>query len=465
MRSFSIKSSYLNSDNRLIPLFYYYKYEVRRKNEERGIRYEILGELSSLISDGEHSQIKRLNEGDVRYLYGRNIREGTIDYDPISDDPFISKIDYDNNKRCHIAENDVLIAIYGTVGKSAVYHESYVGVAGIPRHIANIRLKENCSITPEYLTLYFRSKAAKWQMNSMMTGNLQQLLKLKDIRKMALPIPDDEFIKRVTLKEKRGIECEEKAQVLINQATLLFYDAIKTPIKEIKEEEIMSVKFSDIDSSDMWTPKYYGRTALKVLDLLKSQCSICTLRDIVDIRKGDEVGRDNYNEYIDRSATDVPFIRTSDIVNNEVDLYPDYYVKDQLSNEINQDNEYKDVLLTKDGKVGAVAMITAFDKVILSSGVVSMKINTLGKKLGITPEYLFAALLIKEIGYYAAIRRTVIASTIPHLREDRLKDIEIPIIPSIIEKVTSLIEEAFKQMENRKKLLKENEKDIESYLG
>lgn len=88
--------------------------------------------------------IPRNNTSGVRYLYGRNVKEGVIDFVQISDDSYIYQYDYDRFKRCHIKGNDVLIAIYGTVGKSAVYKSSYVGVAGIPRHIANITLKCRC---------------------------------------------------------------------------------------------------------------------------------------------------------------------------------------------------------------------------------------------------------------------------------------------------------------------------------
>lgn len=88
--------------------------------------------------------IPRNNTSGVRYLYGRNVKEGVIVFVPISDDSYIYQYDYDRFKRCHIKGNDVLIAIYGTVGKSAVYKSSYVGVAGIPRHIANITLKCRC---------------------------------------------------------------------------------------------------------------------------------------------------------------------------------------------------------------------------------------------------------------------------------------------------------------------------------
>src|SRR5699024_3343016 len=113
-------------------------------------------------------------------------------------DPYISVSDYNEFNRCHIAQNDVLIAIYGTVGKSAVYKEEYVGKAGIPRHISNIRIKEGAPFSPEYLTAFFRSKFGKWQMQSVMTGNIQQLLSLKNLREFDVPLASDEIIKSIT---------------------------------------------------------------------------------------------------------------------------------------------------------------------------------------------------------------------------------------------------------------------------
>ncbi|MCM1388100.1 MAG: hypothetical protein NC231_12290 [Bacillus sp. (in: Bacteria)] len=142
MKIFSVSIKDLKFGNRLVPSFYYYTKVVKQKNTKRGMGYIVLGEYS-IISDGEHSHITRNRNEGIRYLYGRNIKEGIIDFDEISDDSYISQADYNTFSRCHIKQNDVLIAIYGTVGKSAVYRDEYVGKAGIPRHIANISLKDN----------------------------------------------------------------------------------------------------------------------------------------------------------------------------------------------------------------------------------------------------------------------------------------------------------------------------------
>ena len=130
--------------------------------------------------------------------------------------------------------------------------------------------------------------------------------------------------------------------------------------------------------------------------------------------------------------------------------------------DIKQNVKVNDIIFTKDGKIGGVGLITAADDVVLSSGIEILRIKELAKKEGITPEYLFTALSIPEIGRYAAIRRTVVASTIPHLREERLKDIEIPLIDEeLMKKITELIKEAFILKAQRKKKLKKNEQVFE----
>lgn len=60
-----------------------------------------------------------------------------------------------------------------------------------------------------------------------------------------------------------------------------------------------------------------------------------------------------------------------------------------------------------------------------------------------------------EIGGYGAIRRTVVTSTIPHLREERLRDIVIPIISDgTIALIIDLVRKAFLLKSKRKRLIR-----------
>ena len=464
MKVFEVPVSDLKFGDRLVPLCYYYSKFVKEENMSKGIEYIKLGQYSK-ISDGEHSAIPRNNVSGIRYLYGRNIKEGIVDFDPISDDSYIYEYDYEAFNRCHIQQNDVLIAIYGTVGKSAVYKEEYIGKAGIPRHIANITLKKNAPITSEYLTAFFRSKFGKWQMNSVMTGNIQQLLSLKNLRDFDVPVATKEIIENITASERRAVNCEIEAQKLLKEAQKLFYEGLNFDVKTIKRDFSFSINFSSLDESNVWSTSFYDKLYVKMAEAFEKNNNVVTLREITDMINGDEVGSENYVEYIDRCSEDTPFIRTSDIVNNEVDLYPDYYIPEEALTDIAQDVIPGDVIFTKDGKIACAGMIVEKDKVILSSGIERIRLNDEGIKKGFTQEYLFVALNTPEVGRYAATRRTVVASTIPHLRVERLKDIEIPIeADEYVSKITELVKKAFKLKNERKEILKKSEGVLDHFF-
>lgn len=464
MRVFSVHSNSLKFEDRLVPSFYYYTEHVKEQSQQQGIEYIKLGKYAT-ISDGEHSAIPRNNVSGVRYLYGRNVKEGVIDFDPISDDSYIDPIDYDSFIRCHIKQDDVLIAIYGTVGKSAIYKAEYVGKAGIPRHISNITLKASSPISPEYLTSFFRSKYGKWQMFSMMTGNIQQLLSLKNLREFDVPVVEDHLMKQITDLERRALLCEIEAQQKIKKAQELFYTGLKFDVNSVKRDYCFTVTYSQLCEDNIWSTSYYDKLYVKMAAALEQYNGAITLRDLIDEIHGDEVGSENYKEFIDRDTTDKPFIRTSDIVNFEADLYPDYYVEESISEEIQQDVRPGDVIFTKDGKVGCVGMITEADDLILSSGIERLRLKPSAVAEGYTQEYLFTALSIPEVGLFAAKRRTVIASTIPHLRVERMKDIEIPVMDqTIIESITVLIKDAFALKSKRKDLIRESDMILERYF-
>lgn len=245
-----------------------------------------------------------------------------------------------------------------------------------------------------------------------------------------------------------------------------YYDSLGFDIKKIKGNFSFSIQADKLFDIDIWTPKHYNLLYENINHEIIKNIHVEKLVDILsESFHGVEVGSDNYNEYLDKEKTDIPFIRTSDIVNNSIDMYPDFYISEDIYNDINQNIKNKDVIFTKDGKIGAVGMIMKNDKCILSSGIQIMRINEYAKQEGITQEYLFLVLSIKEIGYYEAIRRTVVASTIPHLRPERMKEMVIPIISrDKIDLITNCIKEAFDLKNERIPLLKENDEIFENNI-
>lgn len=466
LNTFSINNQDFEFGNRLVPSYYFYSKVIRSENEKNGIKYLKLEEIAENISDGEHSHIPRNKTEGIRYLYGRNIKEGIINFDPISDDPYISEIDYNKFKRCHIKDNDILISIYGTIGKSAIYKEAYVGKAGIPRHIANITLKEDSPVTGEFITAFFRSKYGKWQLNNITTGNIQQLLSLKNIRKLDIPIPEEKFLNSITSKEKQAIQFEIEALKLLEKAKKCFYKNVSVDFNAIENEMSSSISVQDLVKDDLWTPKNFKPLYLGINYKLGSKWKMVKISEIADVQNGDEVGSDNYIDYIEATDNDIPFIRTTDIVNFELDQYPDFFVPEEIYLGVNQNLKPGDILFAKDGKIGVTGFVTKFDKVIIASGISKLRLNEVGKQLGLTPEYLFLVLSLKETGLYPALRKTVFASTIPHLREKRLTEIEIPILSKeVVYEISELIKKAFEFKDNKKYLISAVRNEVDEYFS
>ena len=300
----------------------------------------------------------------------------------------------------------------------------------------------------------------------MITGNIQQLLSLKNLREFDVPVVDEKTIETITANERKAIECEIKAQQLIRKAQALFYEGLKFDVSSVTRDFTFSVRSSQLAESNVWSTSYYDRLYVKMAQALAEHNGVKTLREIVSICHGDEVGSENYKEFIDRIEEDRPFIRTSDIVNNEVDIYPDYYIPPYATETVKQDVRPGDVIFTKDGKIACVGMITDADNVILSSGIERLRLTEKARQEGFTQEYLFTALSIPEVGKYGAVRRTEVASTIPHLREERLLDIEIPIMDQeFVDQITALVKEAFVLKSERKKILKETDKILDTYFS
>ncbi|PIV62894.1 hypothetical protein COS12_00635, partial [Candidatus Roizmanbacteria bacterium CG01_land_8_20_14_3_00_33_9] len=202
-----------------------------------------------------------------------------------------------------------------------------------------------------------------------------------------------------------------------------------------------------------------------ILKAIKKKWKTVPLGEIATVKKGDEVGSDKYNKYLDKKNSDIPFIRTSDVVNYEVDQFPDYYIPEEIYQELKQDIRAGDVLFTNDGKIGLAAILTPQDKVILQSHIKRIRLKKEAiEKYKFTQEYLFLVLTIKEVARYQAERYTVIQSTIPTI-SNFILDFEIPVLDkNSIDEITKLVKEAFELKDEKKKLINEVREEIDGYF-
>lgn len=343
----------------------------------------------------------------------------------------------------------------------------YLGkIAQVPLRYDEVNISQNIigvafnceDYKRKYVFLYLTTALAINQILRVSKQHNQNKLTLPDIRNLRIPLLSDSKMKYYAKVVEEMSILENDSYNLLLKAKALFLKKLDIDFKKVKKEFSFNSKLGAIRKESFFSPQFsnplYNNT-IKEFDKFE----VMSLRELVDDFKGVEVGSENYNLYQDKIDSDIPFIRTSDIVNHEIDNYPDFYISDEIYTEINQGLETNDIIFSKDGSIGNCALVTENDNVIISSGYSILRMKEESK---ISSFYLFCALSTEEIGGYQAKKRTVIAATIPHLRPGNLLKIRIPILPENDRKeISEIVKQAFDKKSERKKKLDGIKKELE----
>lgn len=363
-------------------------------------------------------------------------------------------------ERYKITEKTLLLSRSGNVGVACV-PDKYAQKSIISSHVIKIQLKDDYS--PFYLEAMMNSNIGKLQIYSLINGQL-----IKEINRTSLAqvkIPFLKNYKDIGKKVRESNQKHEKYFELLQLAQQLFYQKLGIDFSKIEKDNFYSVNLSDFKDADLFIPKYSYPLYVNTLKAIKEKWQTVSIGEIATVKKGDEVGSDNYNKYLDKKDSDMPFIRTSDLVNYETDQFPDFYLPREIYQELKQDIKAGDVLFSNDGKIGLAAFLTPQDKVILQSHIKRIRLKKEAiEKYKLTQEYLFLVLTIKEIARYQSERYTVIQSTIPTIL-NHLLDFEIPVLDkNSIDEITKLIKEAFELKDEKKRLIKEVREEIDNLI-
>ena len=440
MLSFKIKSTELE-DRLLVPF-----YEVLRITNKSKIT---IGDVAAELTNG--IDLRAYKDKGLLYLRGSDIKRCQIDLltpkhvnFPISEMPDKIKLE----------PGDILITRKGTVGITSIFSSEPRDLI-IGSEIIKIRLKKDCGISPEYFYTFLNSKLGILQVASKLTGTVARGINHHSLKKIKLFIPPQ--------KEKEQINAWVKEAKIKHWKAIMLIEAAKEKLMSIlgisNIENVMHFKVSSrLLDTDFFTPRFYYPTYTKTLEVLKKRFGTVKLGGVSNIQKGNEVGSNNYRSYIDKLATDLPFVRTSDLPNYEIDDYPDFYIGAEIFEELKQDLLPGDIVFSNDGKIGHSAIFTTADKCVLQSHIRRIRLLETFR-----PEYVLV-FLNTVYGKYQVRRRVVIQSTIPTIG-DGLKEIEIPKIPSSSEtKIANMVKEAYKLKAEKKILIRKAKALIERII-
>lgn len=373
---------------------------------------------------------------------------------------YLDQDTYSTQKSNRISSRDILISVVGNYLGSTCVIPDDIENGTFNDNSARIRIVDK-NISPYYISAFLNSSFGQELIQSLVTRTGQKILSAGNVKKLSLPLINNPII---ASKYELATQKESLSNTLIYKAQQLFYSRVKIGFKSIAKENVFSVSINSFSKDNLWTPHYSYPLYVNTLRSLKEIWKTIAVEMISDLKNGDEVGSANYLGYLDKRGTDVPFVRTSDIVNYGVDQFPDFYIPIEIYDELAQDIKANDILFTNDGKIGQVALVTDFDKFILQSHIKRIRLNKNAIEYGITPEYLFLALSIKEIGFYQSKRWTVIQSTIPTMA-NYLGKIEIPVLDKeTINEITTLVRQAFNLKDAKKKLIAEVRETMDSYF-
>jgi hypothetical protein len=415
-------------------------------------------QLDEFISEGPTNGIdlRNFTETGKNYIRISDMRRFFISYSDIKRVEF-NKIP----KKIQLQEKDILVSRKGTPGISVITTKGDIDNV-IGTEVILLRIKEDYD--PYYLVAFLNSKIFYEQVLNNLSGAVASGINHPSLKKLKI-LYDKNLVKRISNKVQETIELHVKANSILSNTQNIFYQKLILDFSKVKKENIFSVNLSSFISTDLWTPAYSYPLYINTLKAIQKKWKTVPLGEIATVKKGNEVGSDNYNKYLDKKDSDVPFIRTSDLVNYEADQFPDFYIPEEIYRELKQDVKAGDVLFNNDGKIGLAAMLTPQDKVILQSHIKRLRLKKeVFEKYHFTQEYLFLVLTIKEVARYQAERYTVIQSTIPTI-SNHILDFEIPILDkNSINEITKLVKEAFELKDKKKKLIKEVREEIDNYF-
>lgn len=422
-------------------------------------KHKKISEYSKFIKKGIFDlKAERYQTSEIPFLRISNLKYFELGTEDLV---YISEEDNKANPKTILRHGDIAFSKIGTLGKILRIGKRFPEV-NISQNLIGAGFKKETN--KNYLFAYLLSKLALLQIKKNKKKQLQDKLNLDDIRNIEVVELPAEKVKKISELVEKAEEKAEKSLSILENAQSIFYQKIGIDFSKIEKQKTFSVKLSDFAEDDLWTPAFSYPLYVNTLKAIQKKWQTVPLGEIATVKKGDEVGSDNYNKYLDKKDNDIPFIRTSDLVNYEVDQFPDFYIPEEIYQELKQDIKAGDVLFNNDGKIGLVAMLTPQDKVIIQSHIKRLRLKAEAKKYNLTPEYLFLVLTIKEVARYQAERYTVIQSTIPTI-SNHIIDIQIPILDkNSIDEITKLVKEAFELKDEKKKLIKEVREEIDNYF-
>ncbi len=189
------------------------------------------------------------------------------------------------------------------------------------------------------------------------------------------------------------------------------------------------------------------------------------LGDLVSLKKGIEVGAEEYQEpsFAEALAGEGRkiFIRVSSMTKFGIIESDQKYLSDKLYESLKENFEPKrgEILLTKDATLGVACVLKENIQGIISGGTLRLKL----KDAEVEAEYL--ALCLNSIIGQMQAERDAGGSIIAHWKPEQIKNVLVPILSKEIQqKISDLVRKSHEARKKSKELLEEAKRKVEEII-
>ena len=370
----------------------------------------------------------------------------------ISDLVFCSESFHQQNQKSKVIPGNILFAAVGaTIGELAIIQDE-IEEANINQNIAAVKIKDK-RFNPYFIGFFFASKFGQLQIERLVTGNAQSYLNSEQIGSFLIPVLSIEKQNKIA-KYFQEIQSQLKmSNSFCSQAENLLLEELG--LKDFKPEDDLSytVNLSEIKSAHRADAEYFQPKYKKLVERIKNK-NAKLLGDLVSIRKGIEIGSEEYQE------EGKLFIRVSNLSKQGLIDKDQKYMDNELYQKLKENFEPKvdEILLTKDATPGIAYVLKEPIKGIIAGGILRLEL-----KSEVETEYL--ALVINSIVGQWQVKRDTGGSVISHWRPDQIKNCLIPILPKPTQqKIANLVQKSHQAHKKAKQFLEEAKNKIENLI-
>lgn len=284
-------------------------------------------------------------------------------------------------------------------------------------HVLKLRVNDKGALDPHLLFLALNNPWVQQQIRSVQfTADIIDTIGRR-FYELVLPFPRDKTLQRRLTREcTKALDTRMLGKAFVKHCPKMMEEALLTgssePIKSFLaltakdmistvSNETVTAEFGEFTSfwqyssditNQIYLPTYYDVNISAELNTLSKHCDLVSIKKLaenknIEFHTGDEIGKMAYD------TGSIPFLRTSDFANWEINHNPKQGVSEQIFSEYSagQDVKENDILLVRDGTylVGSSCIITAEDvKSLFCGGMFKFRVLD-----GLLDPFLFLGLI------------------------------------------------------------------------